>query len=132
MSDDESESGYGLVMPFVVCQTQGGPYEDGAFVAGAWFGRLDSLLEEGSREVIVDIAVPSPLVPQLDLLAMKHGYTLTATPWDEAPDEHTFVTFTRPEREPVTREDVAKAIESDYLGDSTDAVWALIHPDETP
>lgn len=32
MAEEEQE--YDLVMPFVVCQSQGGPYDDDAFVGG--------------------------------------------------------------------------------------------------
>lgn len=42
--------------------------------------------------------------------------------------EETKTTITR--RPPVTRAQVAAAIESDYLGESTDAVWRLLHGSE--
>lgn len=32
MSSGDTE--YGLIMPFVVCESRGGPYEDDPFVAG--------------------------------------------------------------------------------------------------
>lgn len=34
------------------------------------------------------------LIPQLDLLAMHQGWTLTALPWEEFPDEWALATFT--------------------------------------
>lgn len=87
------EPTYGLVMPFVVCASKGGPYDDEAFVAGAEYGQLHSLLalSPPSHEAYVR----SKSVPQLDLLAMHFGYTFTAEPWDEHPDEWTKVAFTR-------------------------------------
>lgn len=106
MTDPQPEAEFGLVMPFVVCATQGGPYEDHAFVAGVWFGQIGQILrhcqETGSDPDQFEMPVPTPLVPQLDLLAMHHGFTMTSEPWSEAPDEHTFVTFAVPDPE-VTR-----------------------------
>ena len=84
---------YGLVMPFVVCASNGGPFADDAFVAGCHHGRLDA--ELGRRPSMVASTVPSALVPQLDLLAMHHGYAFESEPWAEHPDEWTFVTFSR-------------------------------------
>lgn len=70
------EGGYELVMPFVSCISQGGPYEDEAFVAGFQVGGVDALLAAGMT--------PPPgqpyyrsLLPQLDLVAMRHGRTVT-------------------------------------------------------
>lgn len=100
MSDEETT--YGLVMPFTVCASNGGPYDDASFVAGVWFGKLDAELRwcvETGTDPKLDFPVPTPLVPQLDLLAMNHGLTMTSEPWDEAPDEHTFVTFAFPDPE---------------------------------
>lgn len=92
---DQDEPEYGLVMPFVVCHDQGGPYDPEAFVAGWNAGVIDALLpivrEHGCT---VEKYVDPRLVPQLDLIAMRCGYTLTSEPWDEHPDEWTHVTFT--------------------------------------
>lgn len=88
---------YSLVMPFVVCRSQGGPYDDDSFVAGVVFGQHNAQLERGG---VIDngvikpgFPVPTPLVAQLDLLAMSHSYTLTAEPVDGM-DEWTQVTYT--------------------------------------
>jgi hypothetical protein len=91
--DDESAE-YGLVMPYVVCASKDGPYEDGAFVAGIYFGEANTILREAKPDKY-ERYIPSPLVPQLDLVAMKEGYELTAEPWDEHPDEWTLCTFRR-------------------------------------
>jgi len=91
----EEPGEYGLVMPFVVTTSHDGPYADDAFVAGYQAGQLDLLLpivaQFGST---VERYVPPALVPQLDLIAMRHGYTLTAVPWDDHPDDYTLCTFT--------------------------------------
>lgn len=94
MGDHQDDAEYGLVMPFVVCEDQGGPYKADAFVAGVWYGQIDSVLKLGG---LWSGYVPSPLVPQLDLLAMHYGRTMTAVPWDEHPEDHTLVTFGVPE-----------------------------------
>jgi hypothetical protein len=95
VSDSDREATHELVMPFVVCKTQGGPYDDEAFVGGVWFGQFDSLLHTAAKvgcDVTPHVAVPSPLVPQLDLLAMNHGYQLVAEEYEEDP-AHSFVSF---------------------------------------
>lgn len=87
-----SDAEYGLVMPFVVCATNGGPYDDAAFVAGYAAGTIDARLAMHDP-VIAQTAVRTDLLPQLDLIAMRHGYTMTSEPWGEAPAEWTMVTF---------------------------------------
>lgn len=37
--------------------------------------------------------VEPALIPQLDLLAMHLGWTLTAEPWDDHPDEWVLASF---------------------------------------
>lgn len=116
---EPKDAEYGLVMPFVVtydpCDggtpTDERPYESGAFVAGcyqgeiaAWFAALDGLpafdvpdaYEAATARLSVGWQVPSQLVPQLDLLAMHHRYRMEAEPWDEHPDEWTYVRFELP------------------------------------
>lgn len=87
---------FGLVMPFVVCKSNGGPFDDHAFVAGARYGQIEEeakTIDAGGEKSWY--AEPG-LVPQLDLLAMHHGLTMATVPWDEHPDEWTLVTFSRP------------------------------------
>lgn len=98
MTDDAHE--YGLVMPFVVCEDQGGPYDAKAFVAGYTASNLDETLRNlahvranGLVVATIKRYVPPALVPQLDLIAMRHGFTLTTEPWDEHPEEWTLATF---------------------------------------
>ncbi len=92
---DPKHAHYGLVMPFVVTRDVGGPYAADAFVAGWEAGVIDMLLPiVRPHGLTVSRYVHPPLVPQLDLVAMRHGYTLTTEPWDEHPDEWTLATFT--------------------------------------
>jgi hypothetical protein len=77
-----------LVMPFVACESEGGPYDDDAFVAGVTIGVM---LEEFSRsEGPGSFATDPParyldrqLVPQADLIAMKYGYKMILGEIDE-------------------------------------------------
>lgn len=69
-----SDAEYGLVMPFVVCASQGGPYEDDAFVGGYECGQIDTALS--LRQPIGYRQVHTTSLPQLDLIAMRHGYRL--------------------------------------------------------
>ena len=77
---------YGLVMPFVACQSQGGAFDDAAFVSGYRLGEVNATLEHAKPERHVLWAHPND-VAQLDLIAMRQGYTLTTEAWDEHPDE---------------------------------------------
>lgn len=72
MSDD-SDAEYGLVMPFVVAASVGGPYEDEAFTAGWQLGSLDYSLADPARYLPMVITVPVGCVPQVDLIAMRYG-----------------------------------------------------------
>jgi hypothetical protein len=68
---------YGLVMPFVVVTSVGGPYDDDAYVAGYEAGMADAQLAHGPR--VVDLVVRSDNAPQIDLIGMRHGYTVHTT-----------------------------------------------------
>lgn len=90
MSDEEAS--YGLVMPFTVCQSDGGPYDDAAFVAGYRSGTINAHLERIAPDEL-RIYVEPALLPQLDLIAMRHGYTMVSEPWADHPDEWALATF---------------------------------------
>lgn len=99
---DPQDAEYGLVMPFVVCASNGGPYDDDSFVAGYQAGQLDSELgAAGWARVERGFPIPSALVPQVDLIAMKHGYAVEATPWGDDPAAWTFVAFVATAGEPT-------------------------------
>lgn len=94
MNENKNED-YGLLYPFVVCTSNGGPYDDNAFVAGCYFG----MIQQESKIIALGKqkrwCVPTPLVPQLELLAMHEGLAIITQEWDEYPDEWTFVSFNR-------------------------------------
>lgn len=84
MEPDEVE--YELLMPFIVCASQGGPYDDEAFAAGFQLGRIYSDADAGAVMGVAPgpYTVPSACVAQVDLIAMKHGFTIArATDLDE-------------------------------------------------
>lgn len=72
---------YGLVMPFTVVASKGGPYDDAAYCAGYEMGQLDAALAAGPR--LHQVTIRTANVPQADLVAMRHGYTSEA----DAPSE---------------------------------------------
>ena len=86
------EDEYALVMPFVVCSSEGGPYESRAFVAGFRLGTVDATLRL-TAPIEFEVYLDPAEVPQADLIAMHHGYTLTTVPWDEHPDEWVYSRF---------------------------------------
>lgn len=89
MSSQEEEPTYGLVMPFEVCESQGGPWQDEAFVAGYEMGSIDAdpaLVGTRGRYV------HSGSVPQADLIAMRHGLTCEVGDTDES-GVWTFIRF---------------------------------------
>ncbi len=77
-----------MVFPFIVCKTQGGPYEDEAFVAGVYFGKLLAAYETGtpSLRTIEPVTVPTPLLPQIDLLAMQWQCSITLERHEDTPE----------------------------------------------
>lgn len=93
MSAEPDGVEYALVMPFVVCQSVGGPYDDDAFVAGYQAGQIDAALKAGTAGDL-SLTVRTDLLPQLDLIAMRHGYIMTTDSTEI--DEWTYATFRRP------------------------------------
>lgn len=86
---------YSLVMPFILCASNGGPYDDEAFVMGYECGQLDALLRVYEK---LDAApdgrfVHTNVLMQLDLICMQHGFRLTEGQVDES-GEWTWVSFT--------------------------------------
>jgi hypothetical protein len=75
--DRVEEDGYGLVVPFIVCRTQGGTLDDEAFVAGFQAGQIDQALAAGKAVNAATVCFPlvrSDLFGQLELIAMDRGY----------------------------------------------------------
>lgn len=96
MTTPDPSAAYGLVIPFVACASQGGPYDDDAFAAGYQAGRIDhalaALVAVGGTELAA--TVRTDLVRQLDLIAMHHGFKAETEPYVDA-NEWSFVTFRR-------------------------------------
>lgn len=99
MSDpmpEDGEAEYGIVMPFVLCKSNGGPYDDAAFVSGARMGALEVTLR--LAQAIPELkprglyAHPEE-AQQIDLLAMRFGFTSHAEPYS---DEWTLFEFDWP------------------------------------
>ena len=97
MSENDETARYDLVMPFVVCRSRGGPYDDQAFTAGWWCGQADTTLSAAPEEcdrLSFSVGVPSLLAPQLDLIAMSRGFTLVHELYGDD-DEFMFIRFDR-------------------------------------
>jgi hypothetical protein len=77
------EDGWSLVMPFELCRSQGGPYDDKAFVSGWRLGTIDAALTVSAprddRDTVSTV-VPCEELHQLDLIAMRHGFTVRQIP----------------------------------------------------
>lgn len=78
---DPEELGHELVMPFVTVASKGGPHEDHAYTAGWSMGAIDALLEH-RRPALVEETVQTDCMPQVDLIAMRHGYSAVFEPTD--------------------------------------------------
>ena len=103
MSDEDTE--YGLVYPFIVCQSKGGPYDDESFVAGAYFGSLMAAFEIAEDVSLMEpVTVPTAIVPQIDLLAMNNHYVMHSAASEELP-EWSAVSFVRFEENPGDSDD---------------------------
>jgi hypothetical protein len=85
MSESE-EAEYEMVSPIVLAKSNGGPFDDAAVVAGMTCGALDyemkmaAALNTLPHPRYIDI----PLVKQVDLDAMRHGYVTKLGEIDEA------------------------------------------------
>jgi hypothetical protein len=88
MADEDAE--YDLVMPFVTVASKGGPYDDGAYVAGYEMGLIATALAQGPPDRQATIRTAN--VPQADLLAMQYGYGYIAERSEDVP-EWTHVKF---------------------------------------
>jgi hypothetical protein len=94
LDQPEEESAAELVMPFVTVASEGGPHDDTSYVAGWECGAVDARLQlcaAVSAEPLPTV-VQTVNLPQLDLVAMRHGYVMTPRPDLEIP-EWSHVTF---------------------------------------
>lgn len=89
MADDDVV--HEMVMPFVVVESVGGPFDDAAFCAGWEMGQLDADLD--SPGIVHTQPILTENRPQADLIAMKHGWVMTTE--DSGVAEWLHATFTR-------------------------------------
>jgi hypothetical protein len=96
IAGDDSGTEYELVMPFVAAVSNGGRYEDEAFVAGFQAGQLHTKLEAayqaGATEVVFTIG--EHVVRQAELSGMKVGFPMMRAESTIVP-QWTQVTFSR-------------------------------------
>lgn len=103
--DRPEEADYGLVMPFVACTSQGGPYDDAAFVAGFECGQIDRALQviAAAGGNTATFTVGTDVVKQLELIGMNRGFPIVHTEaafeGEKYADWHT-VTFTKSQEQP--------------------------------
>jgi len=99
----EHDGAMELVYPFVVCRSQGGPYDDDTFVAGVQLGRIDAALQVAASVGAdrLSCTVYTTLTRQLELCGMARGYpTVTVVEVSETPEhaamsQWSHVTFER-------------------------------------
>lgn len=89
--DDMMDGEFEMGMKFVVVKTEGGPYDDGAYVAGFELGALNARLEAALHH---GLGLPQATIhrenlPQADLLAMQVGATMEELPWPSSVDDET-------------------------------------------
>lgn len=79
--DQPVPEGMALVVPFVVCRSVGGPYDDDSFVAGFQAGEIDKALQVAAAAgaSTATWTVRTALVSQLELLAINRGFGYMAT-----------------------------------------------------
>lgn len=84
------------MLPFVVCRSRGGPYDDESFVAGFQCGEIDRALSVAYLVRAQQVRFPTVyarLLPQLDLVAMRHLYQVGPVRVIESAPQWADVTF---------------------------------------
>lgn len=70
-----------MLVPFIACRSQDGPFDDDSFVAGWSMGQLWAALS--LRPLIHYATVNAALVDQADLIAMHYGLSMEVEPSDD-------------------------------------------------
>src|ERR1035438_7379635 len=92
VSTDHDAHEQELVMPFVTVTSKGGPHDDNSFVAGYRCGQIDAILPTLAQVgAEFQVMVTPAVVPQLDLIAMRHGYQ--AIPGEDVPESGEWVSL---------------------------------------
>lgn len=89
--EDDGLPHFEMIMPFVVVDTEGGPFDDASYCAGYEAGRWASKVE-AAKSLRLDVqreTVHRANLPQLDLVAMRYGAQLAVHDWQEDIDEGT-------------------------------------------
>lgn len=84
--DQPEDDSYELAVPFIACASQGGTYDDDAFVAGFQAGQIDQALKTASSVMAVRVWFPmvrTDLHKQLELIAMNRGFPVVEIDPDE-------------------------------------------------
>lgn len=82
--DDSENVDYGMVLPFVVVASKGGPFDDDAYTAGFEAGQMFESLSHirmHTPDIYMKLAMPIHAAnrEQLDLIAMHYGLTANFT-----------------------------------------------------
>lgn len=94
-ADEPEPEGYELAVPFIVCTSVGGPFDDDAFVAGFQAGQVNQALKAAAAANAIEVrfTVNSELVKQLELIGMNHGFPHIVAEEPEDAPSWSFVTF---------------------------------------
>jgi hypothetical protein len=96
--DADDEPGYSLVMPFVTCG-DGGAHDDASYVAGFEAGTFNARLEVAASLGVAETQwalAHTTNLPQIDLIAMRHGFTVVREDFEGEWPDYTQVRFVRP------------------------------------
>lgn len=82
MSDEQR---YEFFMPFVTTTDAGGPHDPASYIAGFETGALDARLKMLAAIPVVEwrTVLHRENLPQVDLIAMAHGYAITEEPVED-------------------------------------------------
>lgn len=91
----DQDDDYQIQMPFVVAESNGGPLDDLAYVAGWEAAALANQLQmlKGNFAATVSTMVHTVNMPQIDLIAMTFGFSIVGTTEVEAPDGDSTMTW---------------------------------------
>jgi hypothetical protein len=101
--DSRNDPQYELLYPYTVCRSQGGPFDDEAFVAGVQLGQIDEALQVAAIGGVerLSFTAYTALVRQLELCGMARGFPVVSAEAIEETDEYpampdwSVVTFAR-------------------------------------
>lgn len=90
-----------LVVPFIACRSEGGPYDDAAFVAGFQAGQVDQALAGAKAAGATEVTsmMGAELVKQVELIAMNRGFPVMDVEVADENPGYAAVTFRTEARE---------------------------------